>query len=285
MQCFSAIELANGRKVPCGQCINCRINKGRKWTGRLLLEHLTTENQRPGSQDYFVTLTYNDENLPKTDEGHPTLAKRAFLKWINNYQQREAAFRYFAVGEYGDDTKRPHYHMAVFQQFPQEIESLLKSWGSRGFTTYALLEKTRAAYLCQYTVKKLTKAGDDRLHKDAEPEFRSSSRRPPLAHACIPLEVARYRSACGRAVIAETGDIGRSFRFEGKIYPFDSYLLRKIRQGVGVPLTHAERIDANPRYMAYHDMHEAQQCEETAKTLEARYHAQKIRKRPSTNRV
>lgn len=285
MQCFSGITLGNSQKVPCGQCLNCRINKGRKWTARLLLEHITSEKQRPHSQNYFLTLTYNDAHVPRTKEGIQTLDKRAFLKWINNYQQRKANFRYLAVGEYGDDTLRPHYHMAVFQQFPEEIEALCESWRKRGFTSHSILDKTRAAYICQYTVKKLTKTGDERLPKDAEPEFRSSTRRPPIGHACIPVEVARYSTARGRAVLNETGDIGRSFRYEGKLYPFDSYLLRKIRESVGIPTTHAERIDANPRYLAYHNIKEAEQCLETTTTLEARYHAKKRHNRPKTERI
>ncbi len=56
-------NLINSILRPCGQCQNCRINKQREWTGRILLE----AQMYPISS--FVTLTYADEH--ETRIPHP----------------------------------------------------------------------------------------------------------------------------------------------------------------------------------------------------------------------
>ena len=45
-------------EVPCGRCINCRINRTREWTMRLIQESDSWTNT------IFVTLTYQDTALP-----------------------------------------------------------------------------------------------------------------------------------------------------------------------------------------------------------------------------
>lgn len=47
--------------VPCGQCIGCRMDYSRQWASRLMLE----KKSFPDDQCYFITLTYDDEHLPR----------------------------------------------------------------------------------------------------------------------------------------------------------------------------------------------------------------------------
>ena len=42
----------------CGQCLPCRVNKRRLWTNRIMLESMCHDDNA------FVTLTYNDDNIP-----------------------------------------------------------------------------------------------------------------------------------------------------------------------------------------------------------------------------
>ena len=44
--------------LPCGHCLNCRLNYAKKWSQRCLLE------SKSWSENFFITLTYDDENLP-----------------------------------------------------------------------------------------------------------------------------------------------------------------------------------------------------------------------------
>lgn len=129
--------------IPCGQCIDCRLQAAREWTVRLLCE---MKAYKP-SECWFVTLTYDPEHLPVVNEvpDHPDslisdidletgellswhysdrsgLSKRdlqLFMKRLRiSYQRRigndDAAIRFFACGEYGDLGKRPHYHLILF---------------------------------------------------------------------------------------------------------------------------------------------------------------------------
>ncbi len=58
----------------------------------------------------YVTLTYNDENLP-TDN---TLHKPHLVNFWKRLRKAGYKFSYYACGEYGDDSHRPHYHAIIF---------------------------------------------------------------------------------------------------------------------------------------------------------------------------
>ena len=76
-------------EYPCGQCINCRINRRRKWTARMLLQ------SRRHKLMYYVTLTYNDEYLPINGE-LDRLDLRRFIKRLR--VNVGFPFKYFAGG-------------------------------------------------------------------------------------------------------------------------------------------------------------------------------------------
>eukprot|EP00481_Brizalina_sp_1-RS-2013_P003097 TRINITY_DN8386_c0_g1_i1.p1 TRINITY_DN8386_c0_g1~~TRINITY_DN8386_c0_g1_i1.p1 ORF type:complete len:127 (+),score=9.80 TRINITY_DN8386_c0_g1_i1:32-382(+) len=72
-------------------------------------------------------------------------------------------FRYFAVGEYGDKTLRPHYHLAIFNTPPEHwAEYFDKKW-EYGFTMAGEMTAQSAAYVSGYCAKKMTDKSDDRL--------------------------------------------------------------------------------------------------------------------------
>lgn len=119
------------------------------------------------------------------------------------------------------------------------------------------MDQKRAAYLCHYTAKKLTKADDSRLQPDMEPEFRASSRVPPIGSAALPALVHPYRRGAGAKLLEERGDVERSVRIGGKVYPLDEFMLKKMREALGIPLTHTERM-AHPHYLLWHETQEAQ---------------------------
>ena len=52
---FSGVTL----KLPCGQCIGCRLEKSRQWAVRCMHE----KQMHPFNE--FVTLTYDDAHLPE----------------------------------------------------------------------------------------------------------------------------------------------------------------------------------------------------------------------------
>lgn len=107
--------------VPCGQCLNCRINQKRIWETRLTLEYLSH------GDSVFVTLTYDEEHNPKI------LIKKDLQNYLKRLRSRLGfKFRYFAVGEYGSHTWRPHFHIILFGVSYAHSGQIKDSWSIRG---------------------------------------------------------------------------------------------------------------------------------------------------------
>lgn len=278
MKCKSGIFVGTvGHRVPCGQCMPCRINKGRLWTSRIMMESVTH-----GQMGWFLTLTYDPEHVPiaydhENQEAIETLDKSEFKKWIKASQRSLGSYRYYAVGEYGEVTGRPHYHMAVFPQSYAQVLALCDMW-EEGFHTLSEMCDERARYLANYTAKKLTKADDQRLALCQEPEFRCSSGRPPLGADFADRIIEHYKQPKFAAIVEERGDIERSWRLGGRTYPIGQYPLTRIRKGLGIPLLHRERARANPRYLDYHETEETECNPEEAKGMEVRIRGKKTQR-------
>lgn len=95
--------------LPCGKCIGCRTERTRQWTVRLFSE------VRCHDRSSFITLTYDDNSLPRTEDSYdlPTLRYsdvQGFLKRL----RKSHSVRFFCAGEYGGVTSRPHYHLILF---------------------------------------------------------------------------------------------------------------------------------------------------------------------------
>ena len=98
--------------VPCGKCIACKINQSTEWADRLIHEYET--NPVGG----FVTLTYDDDHV-KMFNGTLTLHEPDMqlwfkkLRWHLEQEGCSTEIKYFYCGEYGSETKRPHYHAII----------------------------------------------------------------------------------------------------------------------------------------------------------------------------
>lgn len=181
-------------------------------------------------------------------------------------------YRYYAIGEYGEESGRAHYHMAVFPQHPAQVDAIRRYW-KKGFTQAAEMEHERARYLANYTTKKLTKHTDDRLSPGQEPEFRTSSRNPPLGAVFAKNIIRHWRQPREASILQQRGDIERTFRFENRIYPLGSWVLNHARKELGIPLLHRDRIAANANYLDFHETPEAEWNPYEADSLEKQLHA------------
>lgn len=229
-----------------------------------------THYKQTGVNSYFLTFTYAPEHLPENG----SLEKDYFLKWINNATRDCDPFRYYAIGEYGEESGRAHYHMAIFPKNAAQIDAIRAYW-KKGFTQAAEMEHERARYLANYTTKKLTKRTDHRLAPGQEPEFRTSSRNPPLGAVFAENLITHWRQPRNAAHIEQRGDIERTFRFENRIYPLGSWVLNHIRKNLGIPLLHRDRIAANENYLDYHHTQEAEWNPYEAESLDKKLNAKK----------
>lgn len=139
----------------------------------------------------FVTFTYDEQHIPAGSALNPKDLSR-FLKRFRK-SIHPLKIRYFGVGEYGDETQRPHYHLALFG-YPQCLKGrtspnragyccdvcnrVLTDWGM-GNVYNGELNHESAAYIGGYITKKLTKPGDERLD-GRPPEFARMSLRPGI---------------------------------------------------------------------------------------------------------
>lgn len=148
--------IINGRVVSCGKCISCRKKRINDWAVRLVLE----SKYFKGLSTY-ITLTYNDANLPAGGvlfkEDYQNFFKRLRKQLDLHYNSRK--IRYFLCGEYGEQGSRPHYHLILFGlPFTPEIYQLiLKCWG-KGFIYFKPFDFHNARYVAKYCVKQFVKS-------------------------------------------------------------------------------------------------------------------------------
>lgn len=185
-------EISNDRPLdddttilPCGKCEQCRINQSSQYAVRAVME------SQKWPKNAFLTLTYDNDHLPKKR----TLKKADLQKFWKRLRKSGEKIRYLACGEYGPNTRRPHYHAIVFNYWPEDCElfsfnhkedylytskKLSKIWGN-GYVIVAPVNYETCAYVARYVVKKAYGLNKEfNLKQGLEPEFVLSSRRPGL---------------------------------------------------------------------------------------------------------
>lgn len=128
--------------VPCGRCAFCLATRRSDWASRIYFErqlHLDA---------YFVTLTYADEFLTYRS-GVAQLVKRDLQLWFKKVRKAGHKFRYYAVGEYGSHTMRPHYHIIVFGYVPEDV--LRDSW-AKGIVHIGHVNDQSVLYALKYVI-------------------------------------------------------------------------------------------------------------------------------------
>lgn len=175
-----AIQGLVGFAIPCNKCLACRLNKAREKAIRCVHEAQMHED------NIFITLTYSDENLksPKLQYEDFQLFMKRLRKHTNN------KINYMVTGEYGEKTKRPHWHAIIFNWLPSDAVPLYTSdrgdkvyeskalnslWGL-GKTEFGSVTIDSAGYVARYSAKKLVH-GNDGDH-DYEPIHRTSKLTP-----------------------------------------------------------------------------------------------------------
>jgi len=173
----------------------------------------------------FVTLTYEDSEMPHGGTLEPPHLQ-AFLKRLRAAHSRP--LRFFAVGEYGDHTHRPHYHLALFGLSPVDGHLVHRSW-AKGFVHVGDLTPASANYIAGYVVKKMTRAGDHRLG-GRHPEFARMSLRPGIGAPAMLVLRDALNNSTGLTELRQTGDVPRQLRVGRKTIPLARYLRARLRK-------------------------------------------------------
>lgn len=177
--------------LPCGSCVGCRTVRAVEWSRRCMHEAAQFD------RNAFLTLTYDDDHLPRDGELKPRhlqlFMKRLRIAAVRSSEvlrDNRVGIRFFASGEYGDRTDRPHYHALLFNCAFKDAEQVGKDLFASAwlrplwpYGEHRIGEVTPAAanYVAQYSMKKL----GGRLHCDADGVLRQKpflrmSRRPAI---------------------------------------------------------------------------------------------------------
>ncbi|QCQ84842.1 replication initiator protein [Blackfly microvirus SF02] len=150
--------------LPCGRCIGCRMEKARQWGLRCLHE------KKMWAHNQYVTLTYNDENLPPG--GSVCLRDvQLFMKRLRKAKgsSKSNPLRFFLGAEYGDNNYRPHYHALLFNcEFADKVywsdnkrgeplytsKELTELW-NMGHCSVGEVTFDSAVYCAKYALKKI----------------------------------------------------------------------------------------------------------------------------------
>lgn len=211
----------NFNETGCGKCEICKIEHSKEWTTKGYCESQMWKNK------CFITLTYNNENLPKDrklrrsdiqkfwkdlryhlyketkkateidlrkehenmEEIYSNKLEDMFGK--NSRRKNRYPIRYLNCGEYGPQTKRPHYHAVIWNFQPLDMKAhhkdkrgyyiftsdkLSKIWG-KGYVVVGFATTETCAYVARYCTKKYsrTKEEQEKMKRKKQQEFIGAS--------------------------------------------------------------------------------------------------------------
>ena len=180
-------------QLPCGKCLACRLDYARQWAVRCIHEAKCF-----GDYNSFITLTYSDENLHSDKlyySEFQLFAKRLRKFIFSNFLKKfgkenwnllskeekkshyeKIAIGYFVTGEYGEKTKRKHWHALIFNWRPEDCQyQFSNDRGDKNYTSKILQELwpfgnsyvgdvtfESAGYCARYAAKKLVHGFDEK---------------------------------------------------------------------------------------------------------------------------
>jgi len=194
-------------QIPCGKCLSCRLESARQTAVRCVHEASMHE------QNSFITLTYKPEALKSEELRYEEF--QAFVKSLRTHifqtvldtmypsapqaAQRElwralpkvsrerimdqTRISYLVTGEYGDKTKRPHWHALIFNWRPNDlvhkytsergdkvyVSRILETLWPHGHSELGQVTFESAGYVARYATKKLAHGKDGEHSYEPKP--------------------------------------------------------------------------------------------------------------------
>ena len=220
-QCVDDCVCTDAVLIPCNHCVGCCSDISRSWMHRMVLENEVSKCS------YFLTLTYDDDHMPKNHQLDPKHLQK-FIKDLRNYFKNVFDYdgiRYYAVGEYGSKSGRCHYHALMYNlpltaleygvlglkydnrfkfksvgvnEFGDclyQFDLLNKIWG-KGFVVVGSVTAKSCAYVSRYVDKKrMTGEKNKELkRRGIVPEFSLSSKRPGIGYFYQRNEIHKHKT-------------------------------------------------------------------------------------------
>ncbi|WGL31242.1 replication initiator protein [Dipodfec virus UOA04_Rod_819] len=231
--------------VPCGKCIQCLMKRSKSWECRATLENLISK------ESCCLTLTYDDENLPKMEEQFIKISDtetirvpehmrgkiyykdiQDFIKRLRKHYNFKKEIRYFCGCEYGSNgTLRPHFHIILYGFTPPDISTknirrsrkgtilykspmLEKIW-KKGFVDVGKVSVQSCRYISQYCCKS---------------ELNCRKVLNPLVK-----KILQYKKDNYRECIHSSQGLGLSYFKKGYLSICDSGFIRLARYSYAIP--------------------------------------------------
>lgn len=142
--------MGHWESFPCGRCAPCRVAKASEWSFRMVAEADEFD------QAVFLTLTYESDEQISLDKTH---LQKAFKR----LRKSGVEMKYYACGEYGGSTFRPHYHVCLFFNgdlgFVPDIalgrNNGRASWWPFGLVNLGVFTASSARYTADYLLKSI----------------------------------------------------------------------------------------------------------------------------------
>jgi len=216
------------QKLPCGQCIGCRLDYALDWAVRCTCEVQVHE------RSCFITLTYDPDFVPSGG----SLSLRHWQLFMKDLRRLVGPVRHFHAGEYGSMNGRPHDHALLFgYDFPDRKFLKTTDAGSRIYTS-DILSKLWGKGFCCIGDANFESAGYLARYLIGRPTLRSrvyGEGGEVLGSSWTPEAIARY----GEKVDVKSGEVVLCRRPE--------YLTMSRRPGIAYDWFKLYRSDVFPR--------------------------------------
>ena len=260
-------------RLPCGQCVGCRLDRSKMWAVRIMHEASLHE------KNCFITLTYDEDHLPD-DHG---LCKKHFQAFMKRLRKKLSPkkVRFYMCGEYGEKLGRPHYHAIIFgYDFPDRYlwkerdgnryyvsEALSRLWPF-GYHDISEVNIKSAAYVARYVMKKQTGEKAEKHYEkvDAEtgeiyriePEYNSMSRYPAIAEGWY----EKYKKDCDKDFIVCEGKKVKIPRYYDKLLEKENSELMEEKKKARIA-----RAKAHVKDQSYERLEVRKKCAESRSAM------------------
>ena len=186
--CQNSIKLKDiDFPVPCGKCLPCQKKRRADWSFRLEQEYLNSDsaffitltyNDLHLPFNYLKSYQIKDFETGEKTQVYkteyttlPTLNKRHLQNYIKRLRKDHVKYvskqlgvaekevktiskpiRYYAVGEYGTKTQRPHYHLLLFNYDIANLTPIGNQW-KQGHIDIGTVSSSSINYVTKYMFK------------------------------------------------------------------------------------------------------------------------------------
>lgn len=189
-------------QVPCGKCIPCLMSKRADWCFRLEQEYKYSKSA------YFVTLTYDPKHMP-TDMSLDVKHLQLYMKRLRKMDGTNK-IRYYAVGEYGSKSGRPHYHILLFNASEEHARLAWRDIKGNpiGLVHIGRVTPASVAYVTKYILQPELKAPEGKTKA-----FATMSRAYGIGGKYLTDEMVNWHRADDRNYVMRENQKGRLPRF------------------------------------------------------------------------